>query len=154
MFVVLARLVSTVLQLMRHSGSHRLSGSPRSSLESHTAAVAFGFETNPSFVFHSSKSQPAFSLLAAPHGLCCSSRALLLLTGSAPHWLCCCSSRGQSAAALWQRMTRKTRGRAYRRALTPPPHTGLRLPTQGSASPHRAITLRKPEGSVQTDALD
>ena len=52
--------------------------------ESHMAAVAFGFETNSIFVFHSSKSQLAFSLA-------------------------CYSSRG-SHAALWQRMSRKTGG--------------------------------------------
>ncbi len=50
MFVVLPVLVDTVLKQMRHTGSLRLSGSPRSfGLNpkcSHTAAVAFGFETN------------------------------------------------------------------------------------------------------------
>ena len=73
--------------------------------ESHTAAVAFGFETNSIFVFHSSKSQLAFSLA-------------------------CYSSQG-SHAALWQRMSRKTRGgRAYRLWLWLCVTPGLRLPTQ------------------------
>ena len=68
MFVVLARLVATILQQMHYNSSHRSSGSPQSlGLNpkcSHTAAVAFGFETI--FVFHSPKSQLAFSMLAPP----------------------------------------------------------------------------------------
>ena len=55
MLVVLLLLVATVLQQMRHTGSSRLSGSSLSfGLKpkcSHTAAVAFGFETKSIFVF-------------------------------------------------------------------------------------------------------
>ena len=109
MFVVLASLVSTVLQQMQHTSSHRLSGSPRSfGLNpkcSHAAAVAFGFETNFIFVFYSSKSQLVFSLA-------------------------CYSSRG-AHAALWKRMSRKTRGRqGMWKGSDSPVTPGLRLPTQ------------------------
>ena len=55
MFVVLLLLVATVSKQMRHTGSSRLSGSPRpfglNPKCSHTAAVASGFETNSIFVF-------------------------------------------------------------------------------------------------------
>ena len=55
MFVVLPILVATVLQQMQHTGSSMLGGSPPSfglnTKCSHTAAVAFSFETSSIFVF-------------------------------------------------------------------------------------------------------